>query len=137
MDLRAGLLATTVALLILVAGCNSSNIYTPVPQPTPMPTPSGGPAPTPSPTLAPFAVSPSSLTFNAATSSTQALTVSDPLPGSLTLAGCSGIVSTSISGGTISVTPLAGGSCTLTITDEVFRSVGVSITVTAVSVPVE
>lgn len=149
MDARAGLLASTVALLIVVAGCTPSGNFAPLPQPTPSPTPiptptaSPAPGPTPSPvptaspTLGPLAVVPTSLTFNAGTSATQTLMMTDTLKGPYLAAGCSGIVSASVSGATVSVTAVGGGRCTLTISDVFGRNVGVPISATAASVPVQ
>jgi hypothetical protein len=81
--------------------------------------------------LAPMgpSASPASLTFSAA-GQTQAIAVSDPglLKDVYTVSGCDGIVTAgAVTGGSLTVTSLAAGSCTLTVSDTLSRSTTVSV----------
>ncbi len=75
------------------------------------------------------AASPASLTFSAA-GQTQAIAVTDPglLREVYTVSGCEGIVTAgAVTNGSLTVTSLAAGSCTLTVSDPVSRSTTVSV----------
>ncbi len=81
--------------------------------------------------LAPMgpAASPASLTFSAA-GQTQAIAVSDPglLREVYSVSGCDGIVTAgAVTNGTLTVTSVAAGSCTLTVSDTLSRSTTVPV----------
>jgi hypothetical protein len=81
--------------------------------------------------LAPMgpAVSPASLSFTAG-GQTQAIAVSDPglLRDVYTVSGCAGIVTAgAVTNGSLTVTSVAAGSCTLTVSDALSRSTTVSV----------
>jgi hypothetical protein len=81
--------------------------------------------------LAPMgpAVSPASLTFSDA-GQAQAIAVSDlGLPRAVyTVSGCAGIVTAgAVTNGSLTVTSVAAGSCTLTVSDTYSRSTTVSV----------
>jgi endoglucanase len=123
---------------LLVVGCSGVVNTTPIVSPTASPSPSPTASPSPSPTASPvpLSVAPTSLSFSASTSTVQSLTITDGTAGPYVASGCSGIVSAAVTGSAVSVTALAGGTCTLTISDPASQSVGVAISVTTVSVPV-
>ncbi len=76
----------------------------------------------------PLKTSASQVTFASTTAAAQTVTVSGgTTPYSLT--GCSGVAKASLSGSTISVAPLASGSCLLTVSDSSKPALGGSITV--------
>jgi hypothetical protein len=77
------------------------------------------------------------LTFDAAAPLTQTVAVTDGTPGPYAAAGCGGIVTTSVTGATMTVTAIAAGSCTITVTDSAGKTAGLAVTVTTVSVPVQ
>ena len=75
------------------------------------------------------AASPASLTFTAA-GQTQAIAVSDPglLLSVYTVSGCDGVVTAgAVTNGSLTVTSVAAGSCTLTVSDKLSRSTTVSV----------
>jgi|GEM_PF-5922934 hypothetical protein len=75
------------------------------------------------------AVSPASLTFTAA-GQTQAIAVSDPglLRDVYTVSGCEGIITAgAVTNGSLTVTSVSAGSCTLTVSDTLSRSTTVSV----------
>jgi hypothetical protein len=82
-------------------------------------------------------VSSTSLSFTA-TGLTQSLTVGDPnYTGAFTISGCSGIVTFgTVVSGSLSVTSVTGGTCTLTISDTFSHQVPVSVSVNTLSVPI-
>jgi hypothetical protein len=101
-----------IAFAALLAACSSNGVDSTPLQPL-------GPA-----------VSPASLTFTSA-GQTQSVAVSDPsaLHGTAyAVSGCEGIVTAgAVTGGSLSVTSTAAGSCTLTISDSYARSTVVSV----------
>jgi hypothetical protein len=98
---------------------------------TPSPTPS---APATSGTLA---AAPGTLAFNS-TGQTQTVGLTDRgSNGIFTVSGCAGIVSDTVVSGTLSVTSVAGGTCSLTISDNLAQAVAVSVSVTQYVVPIQ
>ena len=95
------------------------------------------PTPAPTPTPAPLSVTPSSLSFTSA-GQTATLSVSDPNVSAVpAVSGCTGIASAgAVTNGSLTVTAVAAGTCQLTITDALKRSVAVPVTVTTLAVPV-
>lgn len=85
----------------------------------------------------PPSVAPTSLSFSAATSQVQTVTMTDAVHPPYTLSGCNGIVTASDSGSTITVDAVSGGTCTLSITDSLHRSAAVAISVTTASIPIQ
>jgi len=88
-------------------------------------------------TPAPLAVSPTTLSFTAATSATQTIAITDGTPGPYTASGCTGIVTVSVSGTTASVMAVSAGSCTFFIYDSGSNRAAVAVSVTSVSIPVQ
>jgi hypothetical protein len=107
----------------------------------PIATASASPAPTAtataSPTPGPLSVTPTTLSFTAA-GLVQSLTVGDPsYSGAYTISGCAGVVALgSVVSGSLSVTSVAAGSCTLTIGDSFSHQTAVSVSVNTLTVPV-
>jgi hypothetical protein len=128
--LRAYVALTFVAVL---AACGGPVNTVPVAQPTA----SASPSPTASPTPGPLSVTPTTLSF-AATGLVQNLTVGDPnYTGAFTISGCSGIVTFgAVMSGSLSVTSVAAGSCTLTISDTFSHQTTVAVGVNTLTVPV-
>ena len=85
----------------------------------------------------PPSATPSTLTFDATTNQTQTVTMNDPIAAPYTTSGCSGIVTATASGNTITVTAVGGGTCDLTIDDSRNRGATVGISVTTVSLPAQ
>jgi hypothetical protein len=130
---RIGLLVFAV----FVAGCGDNVNTTPVaPAATPTPTAMPTASPTASPTPIPFSIAPTSLTFGAGSNANQAIVIAGGTA-PYTASGCSGVVTSSVSGTTVTVTAIAAGSCTLTISNAVGNSLPVAVTVTTVSVPIQ
>jgi uncharacterized protein YceK len=106
-----------VAIAVALDGCSSA--------------PSGARPPS---TLA---LSPSSLAFSA-TGQSQPVMVTDPnYTGTFTTSGCGGIVTAALARTTVTVTSVAAGICTLTVSDTAGSKANVSITVTTSSIPVQ
>ena len=61
-------------------------------------------------------LNPSSVSFASPTDAAQSVTISGGTP-PYAPAGCTGVVTASITGTTLKVTPVAGGSCTITVSD--------------------
>jgi predicted small lipoprotein YifL len=122
-----------LAFVAMLAACGGPVNTVPVAQPAP----SASPTPTASPSPGPLSVTPTTLSFTAA-GLVQNLTVGDPsYTGAFTISGCSGIVTAgAVASGSLSVTSVAGGSCTLTISDTFSHQVTVSVSVNTLSVPV-
>lgn len=83
-------------------------------------------APPPAITLAPTSVS-----FTTPTSPSQPVTISGGTPG-YTVAGCSGVATGAISGTTLTVSPHAVGSCSMTVTDSAANTQTLAVSVNAV-----
>jgi hypothetical protein len=117
----------------MLAACGGPINTVPIAQPAP----SASPTPTASPTPGPLSVTPTTLSFSAV-GLTQSLTVGDPnYTGAFTISGCSGIATIgAVVSGSLSVTSVAGGSCTLTISDALSHQTTVSVSVNTLSVPV-
>jgi hypothetical protein len=128
--LRAYAALASVAML---AACGGPIDTVPIAQPAA----SASPTPNASPTPGPLSVTPATLSFTAA-GLTQSLTVGDPsYTGAYTISGCSGIATFgAVVSGSLSVTSVAGGSCTLTISDTISHQTTVSVSVNTLSVPV-
>jgi hypothetical protein len=106
--------------VVVLAACSDSATYTPVP-------------------AAGIAASPASLSF-ASAGITQSVAVSDPrFNGRFTVSGCEGIVTYgAVTGGALTVTSAAAGSCMLTIGDTVeavAKSTTLPVSVTQNSAP--
>jgi hypothetical protein len=132
--LRAFVALAFVAMLAACGGpVNTVPVATPTPSASPVPTATA----TASPTPGPLSVTPTTLSFVAA-GLVQNLTVGDPnYTGAFTVSGCSGIVTFgTVVSGSLSVTSVAGGSCTLTISDTFSHHVTVSVSVNTLTVPV-
>jgi hypothetical protein len=85
----------------------------------------------------PLSAAPISLTFGSLGEALP-LMLTDPLyTGAFTSSGCAGIVSSTVSGETVTVTSVAVGVCTLAIVDGSKRAVAVPVTVSTLSVPVQ
>jgi len=114
---------------------------TPTPSTTPTPTPTATPTPTPTPTpAATVSASVVSLSFAAVGAAyAQQFTVSQAgYAGPFTLSGINGAVATAqISSNLVTVTSVAAGSTSLTVTGTGGQSVTVPIGVTTLSVPVQ
>jgi hypothetical protein len=110
-------------LLAVLTSCAPYVNYTPV---SPPPTSTG-----------PLSITPGSLTFNSI-GLTQAVSVTDPgFSGPYTIGGCAGIATFgTVTNGTLSVTSVAIGSCTLAVSDTSSHSATIAVGVTSLSVPV-
>jgi hypothetical protein len=128
-----------VAFVAMLAACGGPVNTVPVAQPAPSasPTPTASASPTASPSPGPLSVMPTTLSFTAA-GLVQNLTVGDPsYTGAFTISGCSGIVTFgTVVSGSLNVTSVAGGSCSLTISDTFSHQVTVSVSVNTLTVPV-
>lgn len=95
----------------------------------PAPPPGG----TPVPVVVPLAASPTSLTFGSSTSPAQTLVVSGGTPPyTLAFGATVGVASASaFSGGSVTISPVAAGTTTATISDSASGTINVPITVTA------
>jgi len=128
------------AVAAVAAGCGPGYNGPPVTHPqvaasaTPAPAPT--PTPTPTPIPAPLSLSVTTMSFSAA-SQVQTDTITDGNPGPYTASGCTGIVTASVSGTTVTVTSVAAGTCTLTVSDTAGTHAGVAITVSTLSIPVQ
>jgi FtsP/CotA-like multicopper oxidase with cupredoxin domain len=80
-------------------------------------------------TAPPLNVSTSSLTFVSPQAAAQTVTISGGAPG-YGVGGCNGIASASVSGASLTVTPISSGSCVLTVSDSSNPSIISNITVT-------
>jgi hypothetical protein len=101
--------------------------------------PTVGPSPSPSPTASPgpLAVSPSALTFNGA-AQVQTVTVTDPGTTAITMSGCTGIATLgAFANGSFSVTSVAAGSCTITVSDAFTHQATIAVGVTTLGVPIQ
>ncbi|HTD37350.1 MAG TPA: hypothetical protein VK669_07540 [Candidatus Limnocylindrales bacterium] len=121
---------------------------TPSPSPTASPTSSPSPSPTPSPTPTPgpLTASPSSLSFLGTGSDLmQTVTVSSTyFTGTFAASACTNAQNTTVAtvgavdaNGTFTVTPVAAGACTITVTDSSNRTATVSVTVATSSLHVQ
>lgn len=96
-----------------------------------------GPAPSPTASAGPLAVSPAALTFNG-TAQTQTVTVTDPGTMSITMSGCSGIATLgALTNGAFTVTSVAAGACTITVSDTFTHQATISVSVTTLGVPIQ
>jgi hypothetical protein len=122
-----------LAFVAILAACGGPIDTVPIAQPGP----STSPTPTASSSPGPLSVTPATLSFTA-TGLLQSLTVGDPsYTGAYTVSGCSGIATFgTVVSGSLSVTSVAGGTCTLTISDTFSHQVTVSVSVNTLSVPV-
>jgi hypothetical protein len=84
-------------------------------------------------------LAPQSLSFTAATSATQTITVSENgYSGAFSASGCTGIATTAWPGsGSLNVTEVGGGACVLTITDANNNVANAVVSVTSVFIPIE
>ena len=124
----------------VAAGCGGGGGSTTPPAPTPTPAATPTPAPTATPTAGPgLNLTPASLSFDNLTSpANKAATASaSGYSGAFTLSAgspsCAGIATFSISGGTITVTPVAAGTgvpCNETVSAVGLPSKTLSVTVT-------
>jgi hypothetical protein len=118
-----------LAFVAILAACAGPINTVPVAQPAP------SVSLTPSP--GPLSVMPTTLSFTA-TGLVQNLTVADPnYTGGFSISGCSGIVTFgTVVSGLMSVTSVAAGSCTLTISDAISHQITVTVSVNTLSVPI-
>jgi hypothetical protein len=80
----------------------------------------------------PIVVSPSSLSFTSPSAASENASLSGGTP-PYTASGCSGIAASAVSGPTLTVAPLAPGSCSLTVSDSAGNSSGVAVSVNQAS----
>lgn len=107
-------------------------VITAPPSPTPIasatPTPTA--SPTPIPTATPTPIPPGPITLNPTTvylnqtasgapaPSSASVSISDPnYSGTFTANGCAGIASATLTGSTLTITSISGGTCTITVSD--------------------
>jgi FtsP/CotA-like multicopper oxidase with cupredoxin domain len=76
-------------------------------------------------------LAPTSVSFTTPTSPAQPVTISGGTPG-YTVAGCSGVATGTVSGSTLTVTPVAAGSCSMTVTDAAANTQTLAVSVNAV-----
>jgi hypothetical protein len=121
---------------------------TPSPSPTASPTssPTASPTPSPTPTPGPLTASPSSLSFDGTGSDlTKTVNVSSTyFSGTFTASACTGAQNTTVANvgpvdanGNFTVTPVAAGACTITVSDSSNRQTTVSVTVATSSLNVQ
>ncbi len=132
---------------IAVAPTQLQNVVigSPTPSPSPAPTPTPTPTPTPMPTPGAVVLAPNALAFTAvgATNAQRTTASESNYAGTFTAAtgaagqtnSCSGIATISpASGTTFSVTPVAAGHCTFTLTGGGTQSATLTIDVTTTNV---
>jgi hypothetical protein len=126
-----------LAFVAVLTACGGPVSTVPIATASASPTPTATATATASPTPGPLSVTATTLSFTAA-GLTQSLTVADPnYTGAFTISGCTGIATFgAVVSGSLSVTSVAGGSCTLTISDTFSHQVTVSVSVNTLSVPV-
>jgi hypothetical protein len=118
-------------------GPPSPAVVTPTPTPSTSPTSTPSAAPSAPATSGTLAAAPGALAFNS-TGQTQTVSLTDRgSNGTFTVSGCTGIVSDAVVSGTLSVTSIAGGTCSLTISDNLAQAVAVSVSVTQYVVPIQ
>jgi hypothetical protein len=84
----------------------------------------------------PLSLSPASLTFTGS-AQTQSVAVTDPGAQTFTVSGCAGIVTVGqVASGAFTITSLAAGSCTVTVSDG-FHQATVAVSVTTLGVPIQ
>ncbi len=121
----------------VAAGCGGGGGSTTPPAPTPTPAATPTPAPTATPTAGPgLNLAPASLSFdNLTTPANKTATASaSGYTGAFTLSAgtpsCAGIATLNVSGGTITVTPVAAGQCNETVSAVGLQNKTLSVTVT-------
>ena len=116
--------ATLASVAVLVAACGAPIDSTPLAKPTASP--------------GPLSVTPATVSF-AATGLVQKLTISDPNGnGAFIISGCTGFAAYGgLVNGSLSLTSVAAGICTLTISDSFLHQVTVPVSVNTLSVPVQ
>jgi hypothetical protein len=137
--LRSSQIALVALCAVVATGCAKPIDTTPLmPAPTATPTASPTPTPAPTPSPAPIVASPASLAFSA-TNQIQTLAVSESsYSGTFTVSGCSGIATTSgPASGVLTVTSVAVGTCTLTISNTSGTVAQVGVTVTTLNLPIQ
>ena len=134
---KSGSSTITLPIFNSSSGLFPSVTSTPSPTATPSPTPSPTPTPTPTPVpLMPIAVSNSSLNI-LSLANTGLVTISEAnYQGAFTVVStnCKGLATATISGSSLTVVPVASGSCSLAIHDTNGQSANVAVTVTLTSI---
>ena len=130
-------LAAFVFSSLMMTACGGPVDTTPLTGASPTPLPTASPTPTATATPVALSLAPATLAFNAGTGNVLTVAVTDGTAGPYSTSGCSGITTTSVSGTTVTVTAVAAGSCTLTVSDPAANQATVAVTVTTVSIPVQ
>lgn len=85
----------------------------------------------------PLTASPASLTFNG-TAQTQSVSVTDPGTTNIAVSGCSGIATLgALMNGAFTVTAVAAGACTISVSDPFGHQSTVAVGVTTLGVPIQ
>jgi hypothetical protein len=135
----AGRSATFTITVTGLAGPSASPSPSSSPSASPSPTASPSPSPSPVPTASPgpLSISPGTLTFNG-TAQVQTVQVTDPGTTAFTVSGCSGVATLGAPAtGSFTVTSVAAGSCTVTVSDAFGHQVTVNVGVTTFGVPIQ
>jgi hypothetical protein len=127
--LRTGAQVALAVATLVAAGCGGPIDSVRLSAPTPSATASAAPTP--------LSLSLTNLSFSG-TAQAQTVSVTDTgYSRAFATSGCSGIVTSAVSGTTVTVTAVAVGACTLMISDSAGNSAPVAVTVTTLSVPVQ
>jgi hypothetical protein len=120
-------IGVALAFVSMLTGCGDPIDSVPLSPSSPAPTSSPGP----------LSVAPATLAFTT-TGLLQHLTIGDPgYTGTFTVSGCTGIVTAgAVTSGSMSVTSVASGTCTLTVGDSFSHQMTVSVSVSTLTVPV-